>query len=156
MLTTNIIVSRLFTPPPTTRRVSPRDQEQLDKAVKKAIGILSLDEQAACKAAIKQFTDGRKIRNVQQHRRPDIATAVERTRQLPTHLHTIIATVLKTNPTRIRLQDEDSGVDLRLFAEAGSYKSVAEFRAELEKMKREKAEAAQRLSEDAEDSEAEI
>jgi hypothetical protein len=136
--------------------VSPRDQEQLDKAVKKAIGILSLDEQAACKAAIKQFTDGRKIRNVQQHRRPDIATAVERTRQLPTHLHTIIATVLKTNPTRIRLQDEDSGVDLRLFAEAGSYKSVAEFRAELEKMKREKAEAAQRLSEDAEDSEAEI
>ncbi|KAJ6559971.1 hypothetical protein B0H19DRAFT_1146183, partial [Mycena capillaripes] len=126
-----------------TLLVDPPPEKLSDARVARAhiavLKILSHQELELCKALNVAFQEGRETQNNQQHTKPDIATALDRTRDLPSNLHNVLTAFLHTNPERLKLRSERSKpkVDLHLFVPHGTYTSVAQEREELARLRRE-------------------
>ncbi|KAF8161825.1 hypothetical protein K438DRAFT_1985595 [Mycena galopus ATCC 62051] len=101
-----------------------------------ALGILTNEELELCEALLKQFNEGRKIRNYQQHPIPDAETALERTRAAAGRNAEVLKKMLDTNPRRLQSTNDDPDEPRELFAPVGTYVSVAKQREKLEKMQR--------------------
>ncbi|KAJ7309182.1 hypothetical protein DFH08DRAFT_944281 [Mycena albidolilacea] len=114
----------------------------------------SLDEgTGARQTSGERIRGGRELRNIQQHKRPDTATALERTSiatDMPPDLYQILEDVLASDPRCLKVGSEREWntpeVDLRLFAPEGTYISVGQMREDLVTMRRELEELEERLA----------
>ncbi|KAJ7895888.1 hypothetical protein B0H14DRAFT_2558359 [Mycena olivaceomarginata] len=125
----------------------------LKRARTAALKVLSMKEQELVKLLGDALEEGRELRNIQQHKRPDTATALERTSiatEMPPDLYHILEDLLASDPRRLKVGDERERnapeVDLRLFAPEGTYVPVGKMREDLVTMRRELEELEERLA----------
>ncbi|KAJ6470750.1 hypothetical protein C8R47DRAFT_1148167 [Mycena vitilis] len=157
-------ITRLFNPGTKTiaapQGANVRDEQAIREAAKvaalnakivaaagKALNILEPVEQTLCRRAFYEYNQGRRARNRLQHPAPDTATAIQRAKFLPKALHDTLVSFLATNPQRIRLPNESPLINLEIFSSTATYKSAAEYRADLVALKKEKDAAEQHLVE---------
>jgi hypothetical protein len=126
----------------------------LKRARTAALNILSPEEKQLVKL-LGDALEGRELRNIQQHKRPDTATALERTSittDMPLGLYRILEGLLASDPRRLKVGSEREPnapeVDLRLFAPKGTYVSVGQMRQDLVVMRKELEELEERLAEE--------
>jgi hypothetical protein len=125
----------------------------LKRARTAALKVLSMKEQELVKLLGDALEEGRELRNIQQHKRPDTATALERTSiatEMPPDLYHILEDLLASDPRRLKVGGERERnapeVDLRLFAPEGTYVPVGKMREDLVTMRRELEELEERLA----------
>ncbi|KAJ6559964.1 hypothetical protein B0H19DRAFT_1375896 [Mycena capillaripes] len=134
----NYILKLLDPPSSILKRANANNsRKKLDSAITKALSLLTKQEQELCRKLYDK-RQGKDKHNKQQHCKPDVATAIARIEtMLPEqpHLYPVLTAFLNSDPQRIRSEGEGVDVDLSLFASRGTYKSVAEQRVELAKLK---------------------
>ncbi|KAJ6586587.1 hypothetical protein B0H10DRAFT_831230 [Mycena sp. CBHHK59/15] len=111
------------------------------------LGILTPQQQVLCYSLLTQLRAGWDARNVQQHPAPDTDTALEMTREAAGVHFALLEATLRSNPKRIKFQDEPADTNLDLFSPPGKYVPVLRQRAALEAEKRQKEEMEQDLAE---------
>ncbi|KAJ7812561.1 hypothetical protein B0H14DRAFT_2856576 [Mycena olivaceomarginata] len=105
-----------------------------------ALNVLSPEEKQLVKL-LGDALEGRELRNIQQHKRPDTATALERT-SITTNMPLGLYRILEVGSER---EPNAPEVDLRLFAPKGTYVSVGQMRQDLVVMRKELEELEERL-----------
>ncbi|KAJ7860816.1 hypothetical protein B0H14DRAFT_3620964 [Mycena olivaceomarginata] len=120
-----------------------------------ALKVLSMKEQELVKLLGNALEEGRELRNIQQHKRPDTATALERTSiatDMPLDLYQVLEDVLASDPRCLKVGSEQERnapeVHLHLFAPKGTYISVGQMREDLVVMRKELEELEGRLAEE--------
>ncbi|KAJ7446669.1 hypothetical protein FB451DRAFT_1375763 [Mycena latifolia] len=114
-------------------------------ARQRALSILSKEQRGLCKALITQFDAGRDVRNEKQHPTPDLATALERTRDTAGQYVQTLECFLATNPKKMKGARDTEETDLDLFAAKGTYTAISRLKKDLENMKAEKQTTEMRL-----------
>ncbi|KAF8171549.1 hypothetical protein K438DRAFT_1852447 [Mycena galopus ATCC 62051] len=117
---------------PEKKRILPSD---VATARNLALGILTKEELELCGSLLKQFNEGRMVRNHQQHPIPDTATALERTRAAAGRNIEVLKKLLDSNPRRLQNKNDDPDEPRELFAPVGTYVSVAKQREKLNKIR---------------------
>ncbi|KAJ7442302.1 hypothetical protein FB451DRAFT_1377039 [Mycena latifolia] len=137
-------ISRLFDPSIKRKGKGPLPSDA-EPARQRALSILSKEQRGLCKALITQFDAGRDVRNEKQYPAPDLATALEWTRDAAGQYVQTLECFLATNPKKMKGARDTEETDLDLFAAKGTYTAVSRLKKDLENMKAEKQTTERRL-----------